>query len=73
MQSRAVAMFEILPSLRSHKLADHHIEFDWIEFDRIHARPFHQIQVGEFGGIVDSRIRTNTKDHNEKRSSNEMQ
>ena len=60
-------------SLRSHKPADYRIEFEWIEFDRIHARQFHQIQVGEFGGIVDSQIRTNMKDHNEKRSKTEMQ
>ena len=60
-------------SLPGHKPADDRIEFDWIEFDRIYAHQFHRIQVGEFVGIVDSRIRTNTKDDNEKRSSNEMQ
>ena len=60
-------------SLRNHKPADDRIEFDQIEFDRIHVHQFHRIQVGELGGIVDSRIRTNTKDHNEKRRSNEIQ
>ena len=53
-------------SLQNHKPADDRIEFDRIEFDRIQVNQFYRIQVGEFGRIVDSRIRTNKKDHNEK-------